>query len=78
MTVAQPTTKLRKIGNSLGVTIPKELLETLGAREGDSISIRHENGSLRLEVVNPEFEALVTAYREGNEKYRNALRKLSK
>lgn len=78
MTVERVTTKLRKVGNSLGVTIPKELLERLGACEDDTVALRHENGSLRLEVVNPEFESLVTAYREGNEKYRNALRELSK
>lgn len=73
-----PTTKLRKIGNSLGITIPKDLLEAIGAQEGDTVALRHENGSLRIEIVNPEFETLVAAYREGNAKYRNALRELSR
>ena len=30
--------KIRKIGNSLGVILPKEVLDALGAREGDVIS----------------------------------------
>ncbi len=31
--------KLRKIGNSLGVIIPKELIDDLHFHQGDSISI---------------------------------------
>ena len=30
---------LRRIGNSMGVIIPKEIIETLGCRRGDTIHI---------------------------------------
>lgn len=31
--------KLRKVGNSLGVIIPKEVIEAAGLKEGDTIQI---------------------------------------
>lgn len=33
------TGRIRKVGNSMAVIIPKELLEEAGAREGDSIRL---------------------------------------
>ena len=32
-------TKLRKVGNSLGIIIPNEILQLLGYRQGDSIHV---------------------------------------
>ena len=31
--------KLRRIGNSLGIIIPKEIIETAGLKEGDIIQV---------------------------------------
>ena len=33
------TGRIRKVGNSLAVIIPKELLEEAGAREGDRVKL---------------------------------------
>lgn len=33
------TGKLRRVGNSVAVIVPKELLEESGAREGDEITL---------------------------------------
>ena len=33
------TGRVRKVGNSLAVIIPKELLDEAGAREGDRVSL---------------------------------------
>lgn len=33
------TGRIRKVGNSMAVIIPKELLEEAGAKEGDSIRL---------------------------------------
>jgi antitoxin component of MazEF toxin-antitoxin module len=33
------TARVRKVGNSLAVIIPKELLDEAGAGEGDSVSL---------------------------------------
>ena len=33
------TLKIRKVGNSLGVTLPKEALQKLRVQEGDSVFV---------------------------------------
>ncbi|MEM2463646.1 MAG: AbrB/MazE/SpoVT family DNA-binding domain-containing protein [Candidatus Bathyarchaeia archaeon] len=38
--------KLRKSGNSLVITIPKEILETLGWKAEDELYIEAKNGTL--------------------------------
>jgi antitoxin component of MazEF toxin-antitoxin module len=60
--------KLRKQGNSLGITIPREELDRLGLAEGDLVAVDIN----RLEVrpaVSPElrsiFDRVLHEYREG-------------
>ena len=40
--------KLTKIGNSLGVTIPREELEALGMKQGDEVEIRRRGSHLEI------------------------------
>jgi antitoxin MazE len=70
--------KLRKIGNSLGVTIPKEVLEKFKLGEGDSLSLIETREGIQLTPYDPEFEKAMEIYREGSIKYKNALRELAK
>jgi putative addiction module antidote len=70
--------KLRKIGNSLGVTIPKEVLEKFKLGEGDSLSLLETREGIQLTPYDPEFEKAMEIYREGSIKYRNALKELAK
>ncbi|HWU18852.1 MAG TPA: AbrB/MazE/SpoVT family DNA-binding domain-containing protein [Devosia sp.] len=46
---------LKKIGNSVGIVIPKPLLSEIGAQAGDKIDISVENGQIvvKLLPVNP-------------------------
>jgi putative addiction module antidote len=69
---------IRKIGNSLGVILPKEALNKLDVAEGDSISIRETPDGIELTSYDPDFERAMTAYRQVNHQYRNALRELAK
>ncbi|MBB3351307.1 AbrB/MazE/SpoVT family DNA-binding domain-containing protein [Rhizobium lentis] len=39
---------IRKIGNSEGVIIPKEILDRLGLKTGDSLELQMENGGINL------------------------------
>ncbi|MGO8426126.1 AbrB/MazE/SpoVT family DNA-binding domain-containing protein, partial [Rhizobium ruizarguesonis] len=39
---------IRKIGNSEGVIIPKEVLKRLGLSSGDSIELREIEGNIQL------------------------------
>lgn len=40
--------KLRRIGNSLGITIPSELLQKLNMQDGDTIHVNEIDGKIIL------------------------------
>lgn len=69
---------IRKIGNSEGIIIPKEVLERLGLKAGDEFSVTEENGQLTLVPQNAELAEQLRAASIGMEKYRVALRELAK
>lgn len=71
--------KVRPIGNSLGVVLPKEVLGRLNVKDGDTLFLTEApDGSMRITPYDPEFEAQMRAAREGMGRYRNALRELAK
>ena len=72
------TLKLRKIGSSVGVILPKELLETLRLQEGDQVFADAGQDTLRITPYDPEFDAAMKAFEKTRRKYRNALRELGK
>ncbi|GAA6615774.1 AbrB/MazE/SpoVT family DNA-binding domain-containing protein [Scytonema sp. NUACC26] len=72
------TLKVRKIGNSLGTTLPKEILQKLRVNEGDSIFITETADGVYMTASNPDFEKAMEAYKKVSTKYRNALRELAK
>ena len=49
------TLKLRKIGNSVGVTFSKELLEKLNLSEGDTVFVTETEHGLQLSPYDPEL-----------------------
>jgi putative addiction module antidote len=69
---------IRKIGNSEGVIIPKEVLDRMGLKAGDSLEIREEKGSLALVPEQADLSEQLKAARLGMQKYRVALRELAK
>ena len=71
-------TKIRAIGNSCGVTIPKAMLDRLQVREGDAVYLVERTDGIEVRVADPEFERQAAALREGLSKYRNAMRELAK
>jgi putative addiction module antidote len=71
--------KLRKVGNSLGLIVPKELTDALRVREGDSLYVVTDRaGELRLTPFDPGFDKAMLAFERTRRKYRNALRELAK
>lgn len=70
--------KLRKIGNSLGVVLPKEALKHLKAKEGDTLSATETQDGLRLTTKNPEFAKTMKVFEDLSRRYRNTLRELAK
>jgi len=71
-------TKIRAIGNSCGITIPKPMLDRLQVREGDTVYLVERTDGLEVRVGDAEFEKQAAALREGLSKYRNAMRELAK
>ena len=72
--------KLRKIGNSLGVILPADVLETLQVGAGDSLSLLpNEAGTgYQLTADNAEFERQMDIGRDLMQRYRSTLRELAK
>ncbi|MER8366883.1 MULTISPECIES: AbrB/MazE/SpoVT family DNA-binding domain-containing protein [unclassified Mesorhizobium] len=74
-------TTIRKIGNSEGVILPKEILDRMNLKAGDSIVIVQEGDELRLrrtEDTAEEFERKMKIARERMKKYEVAYRALAK
>ena len=72
------TVKLRKIGNSVGVTFPKEVLEQMNVQEGDELYLTQHQNSLHLTAGNPDFERQMERYRSIKSRYQNAFKELAK
>lgn len=72
------TIKLRRIGNSVGVTFPKEWLERLNLTEGDILFVTETERGLELSPYDPDFERAMAIYRQGSQKFRHALKELAR
>ncbi|NNU62606.1 AbrB/MazE/SpoVT family DNA-binding domain-containing protein [Ochrobactrum soli] len=68
---------LRKIGNSEGVILPKEVLERLNLKTGDKLQLVETQSGLSLEPVDDSFEQQMEAARRIMDKYKVALQKLA-
>lgn len=71
--------KLRRIGNSVGVVLPKEALAHLKVDEGDTLCLTEgADGTLRLAPSDAEFKRQMDAAQSVVRRYRNTLRELAK
>ena len=70
--------KVRRIGNSAGVTLPKEVLARLHVGEGDTLLLTESPGGFAVTPYDPGFDAAMRAYGRTRRKYANALRRLAK
>ncbi len=70
-------TVIRKIGNSEGVILPKELLERMNLRAGDALELIETKDGVSLKPTNDTFERQMEAARKVMDKYKVALQKLA-
>jgi len=71
-------TKIRKIGNSYGIVLPKETLHILKVKEGDTLIITDgPECSVRLTSDQDHFEEMMKLADSVMHRYQNALRKLA-
>jgi putative addiction module antidote len=70
--------KVRKVGNSLGLTLPSEAVQALHVREGDTLYLTEAPDGFRMTPYDPEFAEGMAIAEEVMARYRNALRDLAK
>lgn len=70
--------KVTKVGNSLGILLPKEAANRLNVEAGDSIFITDSPNGFRITADNPEFARQMKIAGKVMKKYRNTLRELAK
>ena len=68
---------VRKIGNSEGVILPKEVLEKLNLKTGDRLELTETEKGLLMEPVDDLFERQMKAAEAFMDKYKVALQKLA-
>lgn len=69
--------KVTTVGNSVGVILPKELLERLRVKRGDSLYVIETKQGIELTPYNPEFARQMEAAERVMREDRDALRKLA-
>ena len=70
--------KVKKIGNSAGLILPKELLAQLGVEIGDTLSVLKTPRGVEIASADPEFERQMAVARQVMNDHRQALRELAK
>ena len=72
-------TKVRKIGNSLGIVLPKEALNTLKVEEGAVLYLTEApQSSLRVTPGRPGFKEKMKIAESLMRRYRNTFQELAK
>ncbi len=72
------TVKIRNVGNSLGVVLPKEMIARLRVAKGDSLFVQETVDGIRLTPYDPEFQQQMEIAEIVMREDRDALRALSK
>ena len=74
--------RLRRIGNSFGIILPKKALESLGrdCREGEKLALTRlaDGQGLELRHVDEKFEKKLALLRDTMKRFKNTLRELAK
>lgn len=70
--------KIRKIGNSLGVVLPKDVLEQLKVKEGDTLDVVPTPTGVTLSVSDEEVDRLMQMAERIMDENREVLRALAK
>ncbi len=72
-------TKVRKIGNSLGIVLPKQVLQAMKVEEGATLYITEApKGAMKVTPEQNDFDKMMQIAETGMQRYRNALRELAK
>ena len=71
--------EIKKIGNSTGVILPKELLVRLGLKQGQVVYVTElPDGDIRLSRYDPDFEETMEIMKQLMVEYRDTFKALAK
>lgn len=70
--------KLRRVGNSTGLVLPKEMLKRLDVQEGDELFLTETREGYLVTPYDPVFEEQMEKATRILKKRRNALRALAR
>jgi putative addiction module antidote len=71
-------TAVRRVGNSLGVTLPKTVVDNYSLTEGDELHLIETEEGIMLTPFNPQFADWAKSYEKANKRYRNTLKALAR
>lgn len=69
--------KVRKVGGSVGATIPKEMAERLHVDAGDTLFVVETEDGILLTPYDPTAQEAFDIAERAAKRYRNALRELA-
>jgi putative addiction module antidote len=69
---------LKRIGGSVGATLPKSMLEKFHLAAGDEVFLVETEEGVLITPYDPEFAEAMQVYARGARRYRNALHELAK
>ena len=69
---------LRKMGGSVGATLPKDMADRLHVGPGDEVFVVETEQGILITPYDPDFQKAMQAYERTAAKYRNALRELAR
>ena len=72
------TIKVRDVGNSLGLVLPKEMIARLRVTKGDLLYVQETVDGIRLTPYDPEFQQQMEIAEMVMREDRDSLRALSK
>ena len=72
------TVRVRKVGNSLGILLTKDVIEVLGVAEGDQLFAVRTPDGIRLTPYDPDFAAAIESSRDYMKRHRDAMHELAK
>jgi putative addiction module antidote len=72
------TLKVTQVGNSLGLILPREVVERLKLEKGDDVAMVATANGIEITPFDPDFDKKMATARRVTRRYRNALRELAK
>jgi putative addiction module antidote len=70
--------EIKKIGNSTGLILPKELLARLGLEQGDEVIVSESPHGFSVTKTDETFERGLEIARKAMKTYHNTLKELAK